>query len=189
MSFPFDEVAPFIHAYRGFVSIPDNFLSVVDRGTRSDWSFISFITVNEGSNDYAKSEVASLNPLQSDVSDTLLDYLREHVSAIEVDANESRDDYLMSCDITSYENSLYDLIRVSKFESSSTSTVLGERLEEGLAIEVVCLSEESLIVFPDLELSVEMSVGDVLYAPGGFPFSHFVGEKSGQALFLKRLMR
>jgi len=179
----------YISHYSNAVVVHDEMEKIITRGTKSDWSFISFLTVIDENDTTASSEMASLFPLSTNVDDSLLDYLREHVTSIEAAANESVYDYALTHDLNNYNGGLYDLLRVSSKTPNKQSVVLGDNLQEGLFTELVSLSDsEAKAVFPFVDQTVTMNKGDALYFPGGFPFSHRI-KTSGSNLFLKRMLR
>jgi hypothetical protein len=178
----------YISHYVNSVSVHDEIEKVITRGTKSDWSFISFLTVVDEDDTTASSEMASLSPLSTDVNDSLLDYLREHVTSIENDANELVHDYALTHDLNEYMGGMYDLLRFSCQTSTKRSVILGDNLQEGLFIEIISLSDsEANVHFPFVDETVTMNMGDSLYFPGGFPFSHRI-ETSGSNIFLKRIL-
>ena len=179
----------FISRYPSAFSVPDDVDDVIRRGASNDWSFVSFSPVIKEADDVAKSELASLFPLTTDVSDDFIDYMRDVVSNIAVAADECIDDYMVDNDMMRSKSSLYDLIRISSSSSKKYSVPLGGSLQEGLVLEFACISKDGASVnFPHLNVSIDMDRGDVVYAPGAFPFTHRIGTSSN-ALLLKRMFR
>lgn len=178
-----------VYVYEHSFCVDDEFLPILERGASSDWSFVTFTTVAAGADDHCKSESASLFALTTDVKDEFLDFLREHITAISDTGLELSKDYFNSVDIGDYGSMIYDLLRFSKHGEQGKSVVLSSHLEEGIVVEIASLSPSPMhIEFPSLDLTVKLNQGDIMFAPGGFPFAHCVHTEESNIL-LKRQYR
>lgn len=178
-----------IFVYEHSFCIPDDFIEILERGASNDWSFVTFSKVVAGSEDICTSEMASLYALSTDVDDQFVDYLRQTVNSISESGIERAMDYSNTHDLAASESSLYDLLRFTKFGQQHASAVLGDNLQEGLIVEICSLSPEAMLVeFPALDIEVPMNQGDILIAPGGFPFAHRILTKTSN-IILKRIFR
>ena len=178
-----------VYVYENSFCLDDEFLPILERGASNDWSFVTFTTVVAGGSDYCKSEVASLYALTTDVKDEFLDFLREHITSVSDVGNELSEDYFNSVDIRGCGSGIYDLLRFSQHGDQSRSVVLSNHLEEGIVVEIASLSPSPLrIEFPSLDLTVKLNQGDIMFAPGGFPFAHCIHTEESNIL-LKRQYR
>jgi len=179
----------YIYVYEKSVVIEEGMEDVIRRGTASDWSFVSFTTVVPESADVALSEIASLNPLSTQVDDVFLNYLREKITSIDFISLENFQDYCLSHDISAKQFSSYDMIRISSTSNNGFSAIVGGLLQDGIISEVVSISpNDTKLDFPHLGIEVPISQGDTVFIPGGFPYS-FRCLANPSNIFLKRSCR
>jgi hypothetical protein len=183
-----DSRGPLVSLYDNIFRIPDDLVEKISREADGDWSLIQYFTGADASETNALSECGPLALLRTEMNDAFVDYMRGVIGPIEQDANESLDDYLTVQGIKGGQTNNYDLIRITKLSEATRSVVLGNRLQEGLVAEICCLSDRGAVHFPSIDETVEMSCGQVVYAPGGFPYEHQLCSDN-QTTYLKRLIR
>lgn len=180
--------SPLISVYKDVFDVADDLTDIISREADGDWSLVQYHCAVSASEHFAQSECGPLALLRTEMNDSFISYMRGIIGDIEQQANESLDDYLTSHGIKSVETHNYDLIRITNLTGANRSVVLGDRLQEGIAVEVCCLSEVGSIYFPSLDEELELSAGSVVYAPGGFPYEHQLCSND-QTTYLKRVFR